>query len=230
MKTFHGRLLLLAVLGSGLAAFVLLDLDRFISFGYLKAQQQLFAAYYQSHRLETLLLYFLMYVAVTALSLPGATVMTLAGGALFGFWPALLVVSFASTIGATLAMLVARFVLRDWVQGKLADKLSAINAGIEKEGTFYLFSLRLVPIFPFFLINLAMGLTPLRATAFYWVSQVGMLPGTAVYVNAGTRLGQLESAAGIVSPGLLLAFALLGIFPLAAKKTLALLKARQGRG
>ena len=172
--------------------------------------------------------YFLIYVTVTALSLPGAAVMTLAGGALFGFWPALLLVSFASTIGATLAMLVARFVLRDWVQGRLGERLRAINVGIEQEGAFYLFSLRLVPIFPFFLINLAMGLTPLRIPAFYWVSQIGMLPGTVVYVNAGTQLGQLESAAGIFSPTLLLAFALLGLFPLAAKKTLAFLKARQG--
>ena len=224
-----GKLLLTAVVVA-VAAFFLFDLDRFLSFGYLKGQQQVFAAFYQSHQLETLLLYFLVYVAVTALSLPGAAVMTLAGGALFGFWPALLVVSFASSIGATLAMLVARFVLRDWVQGRFGEKLRAINAGIEQEGAFYLFSLRLVPLFPFFLINLAMGLTPLRLPVFYWVSQVGMLPGTAVYVNAGTRLGQLENAAGILSPGLLLAFALLGLFPLAAKKTLALLKARQGRG
>lgn len=224
-----GKLLLLAVVVA-VTAFFLLDLDRFLAFAYLKAQQQEFAAFYQAHQLETLLLYFLLYVAVTALSLPGAAVMTLAGGALFGFWPALLVVSFASSIGATLAMLVARFVLRDWVQGRFGERLQAINAGVEREGAFYLFSLRLVPIFPFFLINLAMGLTPLRIPVFYWVSQIGMLPGTAVYVNAGTRLGQLESPAGILSPGLLLAFALLGLFPLAAKKTLALLKARQGRG
>jgi len=222
-----GKLLLIVVIAA-MATFFLLDLDRFLSFSYLKAQQQLFADFYQNHRLETLLSYFLIYVTVTALSLPGAAVMTLAGGALFGFWPALLLVSFASTIGATLAMLVARFVLRDWVQGRLGERLRAINAGIEQEGAFYLFSLRLVPIFPFFLINLAMGLTPLRIPVFYWVSQVGMLPGTVVYVNAGTQLGQLESAAGIFSPALLLAFALLGLFPLAAKKTLAFLKARQG--
>ena len=174
--------------------------------------------------------YLLVYVLVTALFLPGAAVMTLAGGALFGFWPALLVVSFASTIGATLALLVSRFLLRDWVQGRFGDRLKAINAGIEAEGAFYLFSLRLVPIFPFFLINLAMGLTPLRSATFYWISQLGMLPGTAVYVNAGTQLGQIESAAGILSPQILLSFALLGLFPLAAKKILALLKARQDQG
>ena len=227
MKTSTGKLLLVAVIVALVEIFFLFDLDRFLTLDTLKAQQQAFQDYYQTHRLRTLLAYFLVYVLVTALSLPGATVMTLAGGALFGFWPALLVVSFASTIGATLAMLVARFLLRDWVQEKFGERLKAINAGIEKEGAFYLFSLRLVPIFPFFLINLAMGLTPLRTATFYWVSQLGMLAGTAVYVNAGTRIGQLESAAGILSPALLLSFALLGLFPLAARRLLATFKARR---
>ena len=167
MKTISGKLILVAAIVPLIAAFFLFDLDRFLTLGYLKAQQLAFQSHYQTHRLWTLLAYFAIYVLVTALSLPGATVMTLAGGALFGFWPALLVVSFASTLGATLAMLVARFLLRDWVQGKFGDKLRAINAGIVKEGAYYLFSLRLVPIFPFFLINLAMGLTPMRATTFY---------------------------------------------------------------
>ena len=227
MKNSYGKSLLIAAVIALITTFFLFDLDRYLTLGYLKSQQQLFQDYYQAHRLWTLLAYFILYVLVTALSLPGAAVMTLAGGALFGFWPALLVVSFASTIGATLAMLVARFLLRDWVQGKFGDKLKAINAGIEKEGALYLFSLRLVPLFPFFLINLAMGLTPLHAATFYWVSQIGMLAGTAVYVNAGTQLGQLESAAGILSPALLLSFALLGLFPLAAKKILAIVKERQ---
>ncbi len=227
MKNSYGKSLLIAAVIALITTFFLFDLDRYLTLGYLKSQQQLFQDYYQAHRLRTLLAYFILYVLVTALSLPGAAVMTLAGGALFGFWPALLVVSFASTLGATLAMLVARFLLRDWVQGKFGDKLKAINAGIEKEGALYLFSLRLVPLFPFFLINLAMGLTPLHAATFYWVSQIGMLAGTAVYVNAGTQLGQLESAAGILSPALLLSFALLGLFPLAAKKILAIVKERQ---
>jgi pyruvate/2-oxoglutarate dehydrogenase complex dihydrolipoamide dehydrogenase (E3) component/uncharacterized membrane protein YdjX (TVP38/TMEM64 family) len=227
MKTTSGKILLVAAVVALITAFFLFDLDRFLTLGYLKSRQQAFQDYYQAHRLWTLLAYFLIYVLVTALSLPGATVMTLAGGALFGFWPALLVVSFASTIGATLAMLVARFLLRDWVQGHFGDKLRAINAGIEKEGAFYLFSLRLVPIFPFFLINLAMGLTPLRAVLFYAVSQIGMLPGTAVYINAGTQLGQLESAGGILSPALLLSFTLLGFFPLIARKLLVIIKERQ---
>jgi len=230
VKTASGRLVLLIAVSAAVAAFFLFDLDRFLTIGYLKEQQQAFHDYYQDNRLWMLFAYLLIYVLVTALSLPGAAVMTLAGGALFGFWPALLVVSFASTIGATLAMLVSRFLLRDWVQGRFGDKLKAINAGIEAEGSFYLFSLRLVPIFPFFLINLAMGLTPLRSATFYWVSQLGMLPGTAVYVNAGTQLGQIESAAGILSPQILLSFALLGLFPLAAKKILAFLKGRQDQG
>ena len=227
MHSTTAKLLLLAALAALIAAFFLFDLDRFLDLAYLKARQQAFHEHYLAHRLWTLGAYFLCYVLVTALSLPGAAVMTLAGAALFGFWPALLVVSFASTIGATLAMLVARFLLRDWVQEKFGERLKAINTGIEKEGAFYLFSLRLVPIFPFFLINLAMGLTPLRTATFYWVSQLGMLPGTAVYVNAGTRLGQLESAAGILSPALLLSFALLGLFPLAARRLLATFKARR---
>jgi len=230
VKTASGRLVLLLAVSAAVAAFFLFDLDRFLTIGYLKEQRQAFHEYYQDNRLWMLFAYFLTYVLVTALSLPGAAVMTLAGGALFGFWPALLVVSFASTIGATLAMLVSRFLLRDWVQGRFGDKLKAINTGIEAEGAFYLFSLRLVPIFPFFLINLAMGLTPLRSATFYWVSQLGMLPGTAVYVNAGTQLGQVESAAGILSPQLLFSFALLGLFPLTAKKILAYLKGRQDQG
>lgn len=226
MRTGTKKILLLAAALALIAAFFLFDLDRFLTLGYLKSQQQAFHDYYQANPFLALTAYFLIYVLVTALSLPGAAVMTLAGGALFGFWPALLVVSFASTIGATLAMLVARFLLRDWVQAKFGDKLRAINAGVDKEGAFYLFSLRLVPIFPFFLINLAMGLTPLRATLFYWVSQVGMLPATAVFVNTGTQLGKIDSAGGILSPALLLSFALLGIFPLAARKLLAVIKAR----
>ncbi len=153
--------------------------------------------------------------------------MTLAGGAFFGLWTALLVVSFASSIGATLAFLVSRFLLRDWVLARFGDKLSSINQGVEKEGAFYLFSLRLVPIFPFFVINLAMGLTPLKAGLFYIVSQIGMLPGTMVYVNAGTQIGQLDSAAGILSLPMILSFVLLGIFPLLAKKILGVLKARK---
>jgi uncharacterized membrane protein YdjX (TVP38/TMEM64 family) len=146
---------------------------------------------------------------------------------LFGLWTALIVVSFASSIGATLAFLASRFLLRDWVQKRFGDKLKAVNEGIEKDGVFYLFSLRLVPLFPFFMINLVMGLTPLKTRQYYIVSQLGMLAGTIVYVNAGTQLGQLESAGGILSPGLLISFVLLGVFPLFAKRLLAVFQARK---
>lgn len=172
-------------------------------------------------------LFFAIYVLVTALSLPGAALMTLIAGALFGLWWGTLLVSFASTLGATLAMLISRFLLRDWVKARLNQRLEALDRGIAQEGAFYLFALRLVPAFPFFLINLAMGLTKLPVRTYWWVSQVGMLPGTVVYVNAGRELGQLESLAGILSPGLIGAFVLLGLFPLLARRSLALLKARR---
>ena len=227
MKPGASRLLLIAMVGVLAIAFFALDLHHTLTLAGVKARQQEFAVFYADHRALTIVLYFLLYVTVTALSLPGATVMTLAGGALLGFWTALVTVSFASTIGATLAFLTSRFLLRDWVQGKFGDKLRAVNDGIVREGPFYLFTLRLVPIFPFFVINLVMGLTPMRALPFYAVSQVGMLPGTAVYVNAGTQLGQLQSAAGILSPGLLLSFALLGLFPLLARRIVDLAKRRQ---
>jgi uncharacterized membrane protein YdjX (TVP38/TMEM64 family) len=165
-----------------------------------------------------------IYITVTALSLPGAVIMTLAGGALFGVMAGTVVVSFASSIGATIACFVARFILQDWVQGRFGDRLAAINKGIAEEGVFYLFSLRLVPIFPFFVINLVMGMTRLPLWKFYWISQLGMLPGTIVYVNAGKELGKIDSLAGILSPGLLVSFIILGIFPLAVKKIMAGLK------
>lgn len=227
VKQRGSRLLLLAAIIVAVATFFVLDLHHILTLAELKSRQQIFAAHYADHRIATIALYFLLYVAVTALSLPGATVLTLAGGALLGFWPALVTVSFASTLGATLAFLASRFLLRDWVQGTFGDKLKAVNDGIDRDGPFYLLSLRLVPIFPFFVINLLMGLTPLRAFTFTWVSQVGMLPGTAVYVNAGTRLGQLESATGIFSPELLLSFALLGLFPLITKKIVAVIPRRK---
>lgn len=219
------RLLVLTVIAAFIVAFFVFDLNRYLSLPYLQGQLESFRAYYQEHQLITLAAYFGIYVAVTGLSLPGATALTLAGAALFGFWVGLVVVSFASSVGATLAMLAARFVLRDWVQTKFGGRLRAVNAGIEKDGAFYLFALRLVPLFPFFVINLLMGLTNLKARTFYWVSQIGMLAGTAVYVNVGTQLGQVTSVKGILSPSMLLSFALLGLFPLIAKN--ALLKAAQ---
>ncbi|HKI52168.1 MAG TPA: FAD-dependent oxidoreductase [Geothermobacteraceae bacterium] len=227
MSGNRSKLLIIAVVAILIVAFFVFDLGRFLTLDYLKSQQQAFQSYYAANRGSTLFGYFTLYILVTALSLPGAAVMTLAGGALFGFWTAVLVVSFASSIGATLAFLVSRFLLRDWVQGKFGDKLRAINQGVEREGSFYLFSLRLVPLFPFFVINLVMGLTPMRTVTFYWVSQLGMLAGTAVYVNAGTQLGGITSLGGILSPGIIFSFVLLGIFPLLAKKMLEFVKRRQ---
>ncbi|WP_413111432.1 dihydrolipoyl dehydrogenase [Thaumasiovibrio sp. DFM-14] len=171
--------------------------------------------------------FFVVYIIITALSLPGAVILTLLGGALFGFGWGLVIVSFASTIGATIAFLFSRFLLRDWVQNRFGDRLDTINAGIEKEGTFYLFTLRLIPIFPFFIVNLVMGLTPFKVRDFYWVSQIGMLAGTAVYVNAGIQLAEIDSLSGILSLPLLASFALLGIFPLIAKRVISMLKTKK---
>ena len=216
-KFMIGLLLLFAVV-----AFKVFDLEQYLTLSYIKASQERFALLYAKHRLMVILGYAGIYIIATSLSLPGAVILTLAGGALLGLWTGTLTVSFASTIGATLACIVSRFILRDWIQTKLGDKLKSVNDGIEKEGAFYLFSLRLIPIFPFWLINLAMGLTKMPLRRFYWVSQLGMLPGTIVYVNAGKELSKIESLSGILSPGLIISFAVLGIFPVAAKKILSL--------
>lgn len=226
----NGKLVIALAMAVLIAAYFAFDAGRFANLDYLKSQQAAIEAYRANQPLLLAGLFFLIYVAVTALSLPGAAIMTLAVGAVFGLWWGTLLVSFASSIGATLAFLVSRYLLRDWVQGRFGDKLKAINQGIEREGGFYLFSLRLVPAFPFFVINLVMGLTPLRTPTFYWVSQLGMLAGTVVYVNAGTQLANIESLSGILSPGLIGSFVLLGIFPLAAKKTLGHLRARRAHG
>jgi pyruvate/2-oxoglutarate dehydrogenase complex dihydrolipoamide dehydrogenase (E3) component/uncharacterized membrane protein YdjX (TVP38/TMEM64 family) len=217
----------LVIVAAAIAAFFYFDLGRYFSLEYIKSQQAAFSAYYAEHRWQTIAVYFLVYVAVTALSLPGAAILTLAGGALLGTLTGTIVVSFASSIGATLAMLVARFILRDLVQSKFGDKLTPINQGVEKDGAFYLFALRLVPLFPFFVINLVMGLTRIRAWTFYWVSQLGMLAGTIVYVNVGTQLARIDSLRGILSPTLIVSFVLLGLFPLIAKKIVEVIKARK---
>lgn len=221
------KLIIVAVIVAVVALFRIFHLGDYLTLSYIKGSQERFTALYEDHRIAVIGGYMLIYIAVTALSLPGAVVMTLAGGALFGLWTGTLIVSFASTIGATLACFVSRFILRDWVQGKFGDKLSVINEGIAKEGAFYLFTLRLIPIFPFFMINLVMGLTKMSLRTFYWVSQLGMLAGTMVYVNAGKELGKIDSLKGILSPGLIISFALLGIFPIAAKKLISLYKTRK---
>jgi pyruvate/2-oxoglutarate dehydrogenase complex dihydrolipoamide dehydrogenase (E3) component/uncharacterized membrane protein YdjX (TVP38/TMEM64 family) len=212
------RLAVLALIAALAAAFFAFGGHRYLTFESIKAQQAAIEAYYLAHRWQTVAGYFAVYVLVTGLSLPGAAVMTLVGGAIFGLLWGTVIVSFASTLGATLAFLASRFLLRDWVQQRFGQQLRAVNEGMAREGGFYLFTLRLIPAIPFFAINLAMGLTPIRTWTFYWVSQCGMLAGTIVYVNAGTELGAIDSPAGILSPGLLGAFVLLGLFPLAAKK------------
>ena len=219
-------LLLLLVLAL-VAGFFASGLHRQLDLDTLKAGMAGFAAWRETSPILVAALYFAAYVAVTALSLPGAAVMTLAGGALFGLGWGLLIVSFASTIGATLAFLVSRHLLRDSVHARFGARLRAIDEGIARDGAFYLFSLRLVPAFPFFLINLLMGLTPIRTRTFYWVSQLGMLPGTLVYVNAGTELGAVDSLAGVLSPGLVASFVLLGLFPLLARWMVERVQARR---
>ncbi|MDO9197760.1 FAD-dependent oxidoreductase [Rhodoferax sp.] len=223
-KKKAGLLLALAAL---VVSYVVLDLGRFLSLDYLKASQAAFDTLYAQKPLLIVAAYFAIYVATTALSFPGAVILTLAGGAIFGLWWGTLIVSFASSVGATLAFLAARFVLRDSIEARFGQRLAEFNRGIEKEGAFYLFTLRLVPLVPFFVINLLMGLTKMKAATFYGVSQLGMLAGTAVYVNAGTQLARLESLQGILSPALLASFALLGIFPLLARKVADALKRRQ---
>ncbi|WP_116473027.1 FAD-dependent oxidoreductase [Zobellella maritima] len=221
------RLLLILVLAALVAAFFLFDLDKQLTLEALKQHQADIADFKADNPWLMAGAFFVFYVLVTALSLPGAAIMTLAAGALFGLWQGFVLVSFASTIGATLAFLVARFLLHDAVQRRFGDKLKAINAGVARDGAFYLFSLRLVPVFPFFLINILMALTPIKAATFYWVSQLGMVAGTLVYVNAGTQLAAIDSLAGILSPGLLLSFALLGIFPLVARALVRVIQRRR---
>ncbi len=229
----RNKLIFVAVIIVAIVALILIGRSQdvalfdYLDLQYLKAQQDTIDAYFEAHPLLTASVYFAIYVLVTAFSLPGAAVMTLAGGAIFGLLWGTVIVSFASSIGATLAFLVSRYLLRDMVQTRFGDKLKAVNAGIEKDGAFYLFTLRLVPVFPFFVINLVMGLTPLATRTFYWVSQLGMLAGTVVYVNAGTQLARIESLDGILSPGLIASFTLLGVFPLIARKVVDGVKAKR---
>src|SRR6185436_13227725 len=176
---------------------------------------------------QTALGFFALYIVFTSLSLPAASLLTLLAGAIFGLYWGVALVSFASAIGATLAMLASRFVLRDWVQARFGAQLRGINQGVERDGAFYLFTLRLIPAVPYFLINLAMGLTPIRVWTYYWVSQLAMFPATLIYVNAGTQLARLDSPAGILSWQLIGALLLLGFFPLTAKKAIELFKARR---
>ena len=223
------KITLLTVVIVLVALFFVFDLGQYFKLEYLKEKQAVMDAYYEREPFTTAVSFFFLYVIITGLSLPGAAILTLAAGAIFGVLWGTIVVSFASTIGATLAFLVSRYLFREAIQGRFADKLTAINRGIDEEGAFYLFTLRLVPIFPFFIINLVMGLTTIRVLTFFLVSQVGMLAGTIVYVNAGTQIAKIEQLKDILSLELILSFALLGIFPLLAKKTVDYLKKRRLR-
>ncbi len=222
-----GRILLLLLVAAAIYAFFAFHLGDYLSLEYLKSRQADVQAYFVQHPWSTGGAFAAGYIAVTALSLPGATIMTLAAGAVFGLLWGTVIVSFASSIGATLAFLVSRFLLRDAVQRRFGASLAAVNAGVERDGAFYLFTLRLVPAFPFFVINLVMGLTPMSARTFYLVSQIGMLAGTIVYVNAGTQLAAIRSLDGLLSPGLIASFTLLGLFPLLAKKLVDALRRRK---
>lgn len=223
-KKWLMRLGLIALVLSLVMAYRWLDLGSYLSLGSLKLHQATILSYYSENPLHSISLFLIIYIISTALYLPGATILTLAGGAIFGFGLGTVLVSIASTFGATLAFLASRFLFRDFVQSKFKDKLASINQGMEKEGALYLFTLRLIPIFPFFLVNLVMGLTPIKTLTYFFVSQIGMLAGTAVFVNAGTQLAKIDSLQGILSANLLLSFALIGVLPMASKSSLNWIK------
>ncbi|MGY0579018.1 MAG: FAD-dependent oxidoreductase [Paraglaciecola chathamensis] len=221
------RIILVAIIVALIASFFVLDLNQYLTLESLKSNQQDLAQYIEANWLIAFIGYLVIYAAATALSVPGAAILTLGAGALFGFGWGLLLASFASSIGATLAFLASRFLLRDWVKNTFSKKLESIDKGVEKDGAFYLLSLRLVPIFPFFIINLVMGVTSIKTWTYYWVSQLGMLIGTAVYVNAGTQLVEINQLSDIISTDLILSFVLLGIFPILAKFILSALQQRR---
>lgn len=223
----QGKILLLLFIALAIAAFFVFDLGAYLTLANLKARQAELAFYVEANPAAAVAAFFLLYVAVTALSLPGAAILTLASGAIFGLWQGILIASFASTLGASLAFLSSRYLLRDWVKARFGTRIDAIDRGIAKDGAFYLLTLRLIPAFPFFLVNLAMGVTAMRLLTFALVSQAGMLLGTIVYVNAGTQLAGIESTSDIFSPVLIGSFVLLGLFPLLAKALVGWWKRRR---
>ena len=222
----RNQIILLVVAIVAIALFFFFDLHELVTLENAQAQREAVLGFYRENPVLMIIGFALMYVAVTGLSLPGAAILTLVAGAIFDLLVGVILVSFASTIGASLAFILARYLFRDFVQGRFSKYLKPINEGVEKDGAFYLFALRLVPLFPFVVINVAMALTPIRLWTFYLVSQIGMLAGTVVYVNAGSQLGQLDSISGILSPMLIGSFALLGLFPLIAKKGLDLYRVK----
>jgi uncharacterized membrane protein YdjX (TVP38/TMEM64 family) len=230
MGKHKGKIALLALLAALFAAFWALGLNRYLTLSFLKSSSGAAHALYAARPALAVACYFALYVVCAALSLPGAVVLTIAGGMLFGLVAGTLVTSFASALGATIACFLSRYLLRSWVEQRLGLRVGRINEGVDKEGALYLFTLRLIPIFPFWMINLAMGLTTMPLRRFYWVSQLGMLPGSVVYVNAGRELARVTSLKGILSPGLVASFVLIGVLPLAAKKSLAFYRARRNAG
>ncbi|OEU69665.1 MAG: dihydrolipoamide dehydrogenase [Desulfovibrio sp. S3730MH75] len=223
------KILIFVLLVVGIVAFFAFDLGRFLTLDYLKSSRLEFQSFYDLYPVQAIAGYFLVYVTIVGLNLPGAAVLGIAGGALFGFTVAVITISFASSIGATIACFFSRYLFRDYVQRKFGDKLEKVNEGIKNEGAFYLFTMRLIPAIPFVVINLVMGLIPIKLWTFYWVSQVGMLAGTMVFVNAGKELGQITSLAGIIQPSVLIAFVILGLFPLVVKKVVSAVKKRKAQ-
>ena len=221
------KLFIAVLLLAAIGAFFALDLGRYVNLGFIKDSQASFQAAFGKSPAMVTLGFFAVYVAVTALSLPGATLMTLAAGAGFGLGLGTVVVSFASTLGATLAMLVARYLLRDSVQARFGPRLDKINKGIEKEGASYLLTLRMIPLVPFFVLNLLMGLTRMKTWTYYWVSQLGMLAATVVYVNAGTQLAKVDSLRSIASPALIGSLVLLRLLPVLVGRALRFVKRRR---
>jgi len=223
------RFVILAAVAFAVGAFFAFDLGQYLSLEYLQASRTHAVERVNAAPFMASLVFFVIYVIVTGLSLPGAAVMTVAAGAIFGVWWGVLLVSFASSVGATIAFMISRLVLGDWVQRRFASYLEPINRGFESEGTFYLFSLRMVPVFPFFIVNLLMGLTRIGVLPFYLVSQIGMLAGTFVYVFAGTQVAEIHKLGDVLSPGLMIALTLLGLFPLVAKKLIGIVTQRRAR-
>lgn len=222
------RLLVLALAAALVILFFALGLNRHLTLEQAEILRENFSRTYASNPFTVVAVYFSIYVISAALSLPGAAILSLLGGAVFGLWAGVVIVSFASSIGAFAACALSRFVFRDWVEKKFGERLKSLNSGVEREGAFYLFGLRLVPVFPFWLVNLAMGITSMRLRTFYWVSQLGMLPATVVFINAGRELGRIKNMGDILSGGLIISLVLLGLLPLAAKKSLNWLQRRRG--
>lgn len=227
-KRNRWRLLLVTVIAGAVAAFYALGLDRYLSLDYLRKSESSLMHMYEMRPILWAFVYFAIYVAVTGLSLPLASVITLLAGPVFGLLWGSVIVTLAAAIGATIAFLVARFLLRDWVQLHFEKQLVKINRGVERDGVYYLFLLRLIPAFPFFVINLAMGLTPMRVRTYFLVSLVGMIPGNILYVNAGVQLGKIHSLHDLLSPGLIASFVALGVFPLIVKKAVDFWRSRHG--